>query len=173
MSLETIYYIGQTVAVVAIIVSLVAIYWQQREANKLARVENTATLTSSYVDSLKSIMDNAQLAEIFSKVMYDDEKLTKVEMVQILIHFNIMVLSHRSTWMAQKRGFYDDEAFNMEVAQMRWILLKPLFVAEWKQQCEKGTYGGGFATHMNSLIKKPAKDSSKPTDEQSQEETEE
>ena len=50
MTLETIYYIGQTVAVVAIVASLVAIYWQQREANKMARVENAAGLSSNYAE---------------------------------------------------------------------------------------------------------------------------
>lgn len=40
MSLETIYYITQIVAVAAILISLVAIYFQQRQVHSLARAEH-------------------------------------------------------------------------------------------------------------------------------------
>ena len=39
MDLETIYYIGQTIAVVAILVSLLAIYQQQRQTNEIEKVD--------------------------------------------------------------------------------------------------------------------------------------
>jgi len=40
MTLETIYYIGQTIAVAAILASLVAIYIQQRKDHEFAKAEN-------------------------------------------------------------------------------------------------------------------------------------
>jgi len=40
MTLETIYYIGQTIAVGAILASLVAIWFQQRKDHELAKAEN-------------------------------------------------------------------------------------------------------------------------------------
>lgn len=46
MSLETIYYIGQTIAVIAILASLVAIYIQQRKDHALARAEHQRQILS-------------------------------------------------------------------------------------------------------------------------------
>lgn len=47
MTLETIYYIGQTIAVVAILASLVAIYIQQRKDHALARAEHQREILDS------------------------------------------------------------------------------------------------------------------------------
>ena len=41
MTLEELYYISQIVAVVAILASLAAVYWQVRQANMIARAELT------------------------------------------------------------------------------------------------------------------------------------
>ena len=46
MTLETIYYIGQTIAVIAILASLVAIYIQQRKDHALARAEHQRQILS-------------------------------------------------------------------------------------------------------------------------------
>ena len=166
MTLETIYYIGQTGAVVAIVASLVAIYWQQREANKMARVENAAGLSSNYAESLKDVMNNAELAEIFRKVMFQDEVLNTIEATQILLYFNIMVANHRNVWLAHANGLYDDDIFNMNVANTAWYLSKPIFVNEWKRCREVGFYSGAFAEHIDSLIKPIAKITPQPDEEQ-------
>ncbi|MEL6706847.1 MAG: hypothetical protein AAFP79_01095 [Pseudomonadota bacterium] len=55
MTLEEIYFIGQTISAVAILGSLVAIYWQQRKAHALATAESTREIleqTSRLFDDL-------------------------------------------------------------------------------------------------------------------------
>jgi len=55
MTLEEIYYIGQTIAVLAILGSLAAIYWQQRKAHALARAESQreiSQLASQWFDEV-------------------------------------------------------------------------------------------------------------------------
>lgn len=112
MDLETIYYIGETVAVGAILASLVAIYIQQRQANKIARVENAAALSANYSGSLRDIKNSAELAAIFRKVMFDDEALTPVETTRILLYFDLMLAEHQR----DENGLFDKHTFQMMAA---------------------------------------------------------
>ncbi|MEL6359773.1 MAG: hypothetical protein AAFR21_01710 [Pseudomonadota bacterium] len=154
MSLETIYYIGQTVAVILILGSLVAIFWQQRQANKIAQVQNAAALSSGYASSLRDIINNADLAAIFRKAMFDDEELTPVEATQILLFFNQLLIDHRSIWLAHKNGLYEDQGLKGYDTNTAWYLSKPLFRAEWRRWRDMGFYDGPFGDHIERLIKK-------------------
>lgn len=165
MTLENIYYITQIIAVGVILISLVAIYWQQREANKMARVQNSSTLSTGFLDTLKDVMNNAELAAIYQKAVFKDEDLTSVEKTQILIHFNILVANHRNVWLAHENGLYDDAVFKMVDANTASYLRKPIFLNEWNRCCALGLFDGAFAEHVNSLIETPSEmPAKKPTE---------
>lgn len=166
MTLETVYYITQILAVGAILASLVAIYWQQREANKLARVQNSEGLTASYADSLRDLMNSAELASIFRKVMFEGEVLDPIETTRILFYFNLMITGHHKAWVAQENGLYDEESFNIVIGNTAWYLSKPIFLAEWRRIKAEGIFIGGFAEHIDSLIKPIAKITPQPDEEQ-------
>lgn len=67
MTLETIYYIGQTVAVVLIFGSLIAIYLQQRQSH-------TFELNASHRDLLKQAREHFDLLS-YDEVLFDDVRL--------------------------------------------------------------------------------------------------
>ncbi|MEO1610448.1 MAG: hypothetical protein AAFR90_14175 [Pseudomonadota bacterium] len=158
MTLETIYYIGQTIAVVAILGSLIAIFLQQRQANKISRVENSQSLSLVYADSLRDIMNSAELAAIFRKVMFEDAPLDRVEATRILFYFNVMIDSNVKAWVAKQSGLYDAAAMKPMTANTAWYLTKPIFRKEWKRLEALGFYPDGFADHINSLIKPAGSD---------------
>lgn len=152
MTLETIYYIGQTIAVGAILISLIAIYWQQRQANIIARTENAEVLGGNYADTLKAVMENEDLATIFRKVMFGEGDLTPVEQTRILIYFSIMLSGHRSIWGASQNGLLADMNMKDMDANTAWYLTRPLFRAEWKRLRANGQFGGGFGDHVDGLM---------------------
>ncbi len=157
MSLENIYYIGQTIAVVAILCSLGAIYWQQRQSNIIAKSQNASGLAANYTGALNNIMIHGDLAEIFRKVMFDEGELTPVETTRILIYFNQMLIAHRSEWQAANNGLFDPDILEDADANTAWYLTRPLFREEWKRVRAGAIYGGGFSGHIDSLIKAPTK----------------
>jgi len=61
MSLENIYYIGQTIAVVAILASLIAIFFQMRQGQKLARADSQRDLLKSIGVFLQMTLDNPKV----------------------------------------------------------------------------------------------------------------
>ena len=152
MSLEAIYYIGQTVAVVAILGSLIAIFLQQRQANKISRIENSQSLSAVYADSLRDIMNSAELAAIFRKVMFEDAPLDRVETTRILFYFNVMLDSNVKAWVAQQNGLYDATAMKPMTANTAWYLTKTIFQNEWRRLVSLGFYPDGFVDHINALI---------------------
>ena len=139
MSLEEIYYIGQTVAVVAILASLVGIFVQQRQANRIAQVQNIK-LFDVYGGAMRAIMENSELAEAFRKVMFDDVPITPVERTRILLYFSMMLTSHRDIWIAQKNGLADSFAMDQLIANTSWHLSKEIFLKEWRRLQASGHF---------------------------------
>lgn len=68
MSLETIYYIGQTIAVIVITATLVAVLYQSRQANKLARADLTRAQLTDAARVVESIYTSPDLLDLLLKV---------------------------------------------------------------------------------------------------------
>ena len=79
MTLETIYYAGQTVAVLIIILTLLALLYQQRQANKIARNELSIALVSNSSTVLTPWTTNPEVSEFFMRVNMKGHKLTEAE----------------------------------------------------------------------------------------------
>jgi len=161
MTLEEIYYIGQTIAVVAILGSLGAIYWQQRQANRIAMTQNMV-LFDRYGDSLRAIMENEDLASIFRKAMFDNEALAPVEHTRLMVYFSMMLSSHRDLWIAQQQGLASSFSMQEMDANVSWHLAHSLFLAEWKRLYANGQFAGEFGLHINELIELHEANASEP-----------
>jgi len=163
MTLEEIYYIGQTIAVVAILGSLFAIFLQQRQANRIAQTQNLV-LSDSYQATLRAFMENEDLAEIFRKAMFEQTPLSPTETTRIMFYLNLMVTTHRDVWMADGAGLAADNLLREFDANTAWYLSKPLFLAEWQRLQANGQFNGGFGDHINGLIEPHEAIGSEPKD---------
>ncbi len=79
MTLETIYYIGQTVAVVVIIATLIALLVQTRQTNALARIETSRSNLITFVTEQQRLYSTPDDAAFMHKVLYTSERLTEPE----------------------------------------------------------------------------------------------
>jgi len=150
MTLENIYYIGQTVAVFAILGSLLAIFFQQRQTNKIARVDITQRVSSGYGDSMRSMMSDPALAAAFRKVMFDRTELTPVEKTQILIYFNLTLNAHADAYLAFTEGLIDRRALEGLDRNTCWYLTAPQFAREWRRIVSLGIFNPDFVEHVKS-----------------------
>jgi hypothetical protein len=148
MSLEEVYYVSQIVAVVAIIGSLVAIYFQQRQTNKIARAQISQSVSESYFGTLREIMD-PELAAIFRKVMFERGPLSPVESTQILVYFNLTIGSVRDAFHAVQDGLVDARLLENLSRNACWYLTAPLLAAEWRRAQGTGIYGQDFIAYVN------------------------
>lgn len=75
MTLETIYYIGQTVAVVAILASLGAIWLQMRQGHQIARAELSNEFRQAYQNLTLRIVDDPELTRAFNLLVVQRGRL--------------------------------------------------------------------------------------------------
>jgi type II secretory pathway pseudopilin PulG len=153
MTLEELYYISQIIAVIAIIGSLVAIYFQQAQTNKIARAQITQNASASFQGAMRELM-TPELAPIFRKVMFERAPLTPVETTQILVYFNLTLTSVRDAFLAVRADLFDQRLLDAMVANVCWYLTAPVFAAEWRRCQRTGIYGQDFATYLNDRLAK-------------------
>jgi hypothetical protein len=153
MTLEDLYYISQIIAVIAIIGSLVAIYFQQSQTNKIARAQISKDITANYSDTLREIMDPG-LALIFRKVMFDRAPLSPVESTQILVYFNLTIAALRDGFHAERDGLIDARLMKALLHNICWYLTAPLFASEWRRTQRIGIYGSEFCAYVDAHFAK-------------------
>ena len=143
MSLENIYYIGQTVAVLAIIGSLLVLIFQIRQANALTR----EAAVREQIDGLKRIFvalyENADITDIYIRGMRDSRQLNEVEFSR----FRTFSLSLLRQWeglhMQFCKGWVDKDIWEVHTRQLRsgqqtdtfrhlWSIDKELFAEDFQ-----------------------------------------
>lgn len=153
MSLEELAYISQIVGVVAIIGSLVAIYFQQRQTNQIARAQVSQAVSENYLGTLRELM-RPELAVIFRKVMFEPAPLSPTEATQILVYFNLTIAPLRDAFNASRDGLIDARFLDNMSQNACWYLTAPVFAAEWRRAQRPGIYGKDFVAYVNGRFKK-------------------
>lgn len=92
MTLETIYYIGQTIAVVAILISLAAIWLQMKQTHKLARLENSRSMWIYVSDVMTSMVDEPAKAEFIQSSLYGTGKMTDAEKTRFYLSMSSLLM---------------------------------------------------------------------------------
>ena len=154
MTLENIYYIGQTIAVVAILGSLAGIYFQQRQANKIARSDMSQRVSSSFSDSMRELMSNPGLALAFRKVMFERSELDPVESTQILTYFNLTLTAHADAYLAYNEGLIGRPLLTTFDGNTAWYLTAPAFEREWRRVRRFALYPPNFCDHVDAQFAK-------------------
>ena len=103
MNLEAIYYIGQTVAVVAIILSLIFVGVQIKQNTEQTRVQNSAHLQGRFDDLWRMIGEDANLAYAYHR-LNSGEKIDPPQAAQLGVFCNMMANVTWTAYIAEKQG---------------------------------------------------------------------
>ena len=153
MTLENIYYIGQTIAVLAVLISLAAIWIQMRQANRLAKLETTRTIWAEATQMLRSQADDPEKADFLQRSLFAGEKITDAEKTRLYL---ILV----STFVAFENGFamtqgnMMDEFFWPRMRASAVDYLKPVRGQRWWSIARERTFAhnAAFVAEIDSLI---------------------
>ena len=167
MTLEELYYVSQIVAVIAIIGSLVAIYFQQSLTNKIARAQISQAVSVNYQGTLRELM-TPELAVIFRKVMFEPAPLSPAETTQILVYFNLTLSAFRDAFHAVRDELVDPRLLDDFSRNACWYLTAPIFAAEWRRLQRAGAggiFGQDFVAYVNGRFAElhPGHDASRLT----------
>lgn len=111
MTLETIYYIGQTVAVVAILISLIFVGIQMRDGNRLARAQMHQEISDSFINLVMTLPDESDSffeawfsLDAYKQLGRRDSEMVNATMLGLWKHFENVYYQHKS-------GFVEDTYF--------------------------------------------------------------
>lgn len=150
MTLESIYYIGQTIAVVIIIATLIALLYQSRQANRLARADMSERTMRFFGDTMGELMRYPELTATFRKVMFEPTELTPVELTQILTFLNLTLHVHRTAFLSFSGGLIDERVMHAYESNTCWYLTAPVFAHEWKRMVRMQMFSDDFVNYVNN-----------------------
>lgn len=112
MTLEAIYYIGQTVAVVAILASLGAIWLQMRQGHMIARAEVSNQFRLAYQNLTLRLVDDKELGYAFNVLVVQGGRLDdEVTLIRMLGWFGAYSNLYHDAVDANAKGLLDDWLF--------------------------------------------------------------
>jgi hypothetical protein len=151
MTLEDIYYIGQTIAVAVIVATLIAILVQAHQTNKIARAELTLNLWVHAGSANYSLMDSPEKAEFMNRALFGAEPLNDAEKLRFANLMGYALGMHEGAFMLSNRGLIESAAFARTGGLMRMYFQSPRVRKWWLTRREFG-YDPAFRSIIDAIV---------------------
>jgi hypothetical protein len=149
MSLSDLSSLGSFISGVAVLVSLIYLALQVRQAEKNQRAIVQQERVSRSSDQLFRLADPL-LTRAWMKGLKSVEDLTDEEAFQFTLVTTAMLRSVEDAYFQHKLGLLDPASFNNQVTPLRGVLTTASGVALWKSL--RRNYDESFATFIDALI---------------------
>lgn len=147
VDLETIYYIGQTIAVIVIIATLAAVLLQSRQANKIARAELTRAQLTDAATIVSSIYTSNELPDLLLKVDAR-KKLTNKELLKFQYYMYSWLNNLEGAYTLYTKGLMDAPSYQQlmrtgaylyrsNLSQSMWQSLRSVYPEDFAQEIDK------------------------------------
>lgn len=157
MTLEEIYYIGQTIAVVVIVLTLLAILWQGWQTNRIARSEMTRSSWIETGQTHYSLVDSPEKAEFMQRALFGEAALTEAEKLRFGNLMGLAIGTHEGAHMLLERDLIELAAYRRSEGITRLYMQSPR-VRKWWRARREFSYDPKF----RALIDKMAEAFEKP-----------
>lgn len=164
MTLESIYYIGQTIAVVVIILTLFAILWQGWQTNRLARSDMTRASWIETGQTHYSFVDSPEKADFMQRALFGEAALTDAEKLRFGNLMGLAIGAHEGAFMLLERGLIEPAAYKRSEGISRLYMQSPR-VRKWWRARREYSYDPKFRALIDNLaaeLEKPAAPKSAP-----------
>ena len=121
MSLESIYYIGQSISVVVIIATLFAILHQGQQANQIARSElSHDQLLNSHGLLGPTVATNPEYADFLVRVLEENAAMSATDRIRFLNFMHSLVIVFGSAHTLKSKGMIEAQMFADSASAMVW-----------------------------------------------------
>lgn len=131
MTLETIYYIGQTIAVVVIIATLIALLIQTRQTNALARAETSRSHMYWFAMEQHRLFATPEDAAFMHKALRTSEPLTDEEKGRFAFSMALMFSLVEAAQQTHQTGLFRDTDYDRALDTTRMAYLNSPRVRKW------------------------------------------
>jgi hypothetical protein len=149
MTLEQTFFLSQTIAAAAVVISII---YLARQVNQAERVQRAIMQQGRADRSSRASMAtaHAELARIWQKGLSGEPDLTREEFVQWSLVSRASFLSGEDSVLQHKRGMLDEPAFSSYKAGIRAFLAFPGFRAMW--HVSRSQYGSDFQHFIDTVL---------------------
>ena len=131
MTLENIYYIGQTLAVIVIIATLIALLIQTRQTNALARAETSRATMLQLTSGQYSLFETPEKAAFLYKAMRTSKKLTAEEKERFGFTLSLVFGNAEIAFNMDQTGLMGGTDLNRGADTLRGVYLSSPRVRKW------------------------------------------
>lgn len=148
MTLENIYYIGQTIAVAAIVASLVFVAIETRRNGRTMRAKAAWDAQNSFVEINDMLAAGGQIGEASYKTFATPAALSPYE--RYLMHRFIRGVLQRAEaqYALYANGILDAEVWGLRRRYLRSLFNSPLFVEIWQADKANSMFTGAFIAEL-------------------------
>lgn len=150
MTLESMFYISQTVAAFAIVGSLVFLGIEVRGTNR----ESRHRITDEYLQNLRAVelemAGNADLARVWISGLHDFEALAPVDKARFLLVSHMVLKTNESVVLAYRDGHMTPEMYEPEDRHITEFLAYPGMQEAW--DIRKHYFHRAFRTLVDEKI---------------------
>lgn len=147
MSLEQAYYIGQLVAAIVLVASLIYLAIEVRQNTKIAKLNSSHMNTQIYTQFMELVCSNGELADIYLRGLDDPAALTPVEQIR----FNtLLAITFRNTFQhfqEHNSGLLPDDDWDAWNRASRAIMSFPGYRTVWKRR--KSMFNEKFQAYLD------------------------
>jgi len=131
VDLETVYYIGQTIAVIVIIATLIALLIQTRQTNKLAIIETSRSNIMTFVAEQYQLFRTPEDAAFMHKALYTSERLSDEEKARFGFTKALVFGWMETGQMTHKTGLFRETDYVRAIDTLRLQYLSSPRARKW------------------------------------------
>lgn len=148
MTLENIYYIGQTIAVVAIVASLFFVAYETRRNGRTMRAKAAWDAQNSFVEINDMLALGGPISEASYKTFNAPETLSPYE--RYLMHRFLRGVLQRAEaqYALYANGVLDAEIWRLRRGYLKSLFNSPLFVDAWRADKANSMYTRAFIAEL-------------------------
>jgi hypothetical protein len=154
MNWEALGAIGEIVAAVAVVVSLIYLAVQIRQNTRWLRASTHHSLTSLTVEMNRVIEENPDMARIMRVGTQDFQQLTPDERLRFNTNLTSRFRHHENLYYQYRSGMLDEEEFSGFRRRFAWHLRFPGTLGYWRNA--RDFHSDEFADYVDSLVDEEA-----------------
>lgn len=152
MSLETIYYFTQIVAVGLILVSIAFVGLQLQQANKLARADMTQRSIDRFFAPMEIMAQDPDLALQYANVLKGGVPESEEAKARLSWFFTLMLQAHVGSWTVESEGLVDERTIQARTNTIARMIAAPHFSKEWERTKRRRIFPNDYVKHVDALI---------------------
>jgi len=150
MEIETLYFLTQIIAAIAMIASLIFVGFQLRQNTEQIRIASVESYYNILSDHLSDTINNPELSELFNRGYNDADGLNTLEKNKLFNLYAKITRGYQVLHYQYKKNAFDTEFWDSAQNHLADLLLSKIYVEFWASR--RHHYNGEFQELINNLI---------------------